>query len=225
MEERHMYPIIKARLESMGFSVRAEVDYIDIMAVKYNKTLLIEMKKVLSISLIYQGIERQKLSDYVYLAIPKPSEKHLNSKTFKEKKAIIKRLGLGLLIVDNDLNLVTFLVDPSLPNILKDTKTRRKMEKEFLLRKTALNEGGVTRTKIITAYRELALKILMYLDNEEKPLKDIVKYTGEMKTTRILIDNHYGWFERVKRGVYTISDKGKKALVEYRDVIEALDND
>jgi len=220
-----MFPIIKKQLVSMGFNVQGEVENIDLMAVKDNKTLLIEMKNTLSLSLIYQGIERQKISHYVYLAIPKPTHKSLNSKTFKEKKAIIKRLGLGLIMVDYDLDQLVFLIDPNTDTFLTDKKTKKKVNKEFLLRQTALNEGGVTRTKIITVYRELALKIAYFLKDEQKPLKDIVHFTGEMKTTRILIDNHYGWFTRVKRGVYTLSDKGHIALKDYASVVEALKAD
>ncbi len=217
-----MYPIIKDTLEKRGFTVKAEVESIDIVAQKDGKTLLIEMKQTYSLALIYQGSERQKLSDYVYLAIVKPTEKSLNSKTFKQKKTITQRLGLGLMVVDIAMNQVTFLIDPSLREPRKDAKKRRKLEKEFLLRQTAINEGGVTQTKIITAYRELALKILDFLRDGEQPLKAIVKHTGAMKTTRILMDNHYGWFTRVSRGVYALSEEGRAALKSYAEVIKEL---
>jgi len=222
MKEKEMYPIIKNHLESMGFEVKAEINDIDIMAVKDNRSLLIEMKQSFSLSLIYQGIERQKLSDNVYLAILKPTDKVLNSRNFKEKKTITKRLGLGLIMVDVKLKQLTFLIDPALPKKLKDHKKRKALNKEFLLRETALNEGGITRTKIITAYRELALKILDFLKDEPQQLKDIVRHTDQVKATRVLIDNHYGWFKRVSRGTYTISAEGKQALTTYEDVIKEL---
>lgn len=153
----------------------------------------------------------------------KPSEKSLASRTFKEKKAITKRLGLGLIVVDVALDQVTFLIDPSVPTILKDRKKRRRLDDEFLLRQTALNEGGLTRTKIITAYRELALRIIDCLREGEKPVQAVVSHTGQLKATRVLIDNHYGWFKRVERGVYTLSEEGEKALDTYADVIAALE--
>ena len=217
-----MFPIIKAQLTDMGFEVKAEVDHIDIMAIKDDKTLIVEMKQSLSLRLIYQGIERQKISDYVYLAILKPSETTLNSRTFKEKKTIVKTLGLGLIIVDTNIKQVTFLLDPIKPRQYQDTRKKKKAHQEFLLRKTAMNQGGISQTKIITVYREKALKILDYLKDGEQPLKAIVKYTDDLKTTRILIDNHYGWFKRVSRGIYTLSEEGKEALITYQDVIEAL---
>lgn len=225
MEESAMYSIIKTHLESLGFLVKAEIDAVDIMAVKDNKTLLIEMKKALTLSLIHQGIQRQKLSDYVYLAIFKPSEKTLQSNTFKEKKVIIKRLGLGLMVVDVKHKQLTFLVDPNIPKIHTDHKKKKALNKEFLLRQTALNEGGITRTKIVTAYRELALMIADCLRDGEASVKTIVATTKQMKATRVLIDNHYGWFVRVKRGVYTLSDEGQKALDDYHEVISILKSD
>jgi len=222
MKEVQMYPIIKDYLETLNFNVKAELDDIDIMAVKDDKTLLIEMKNTLSLTLIYQGILRQKLSDFVYLAVSKPTEKIIKSKTFKEKKAIIKRLGLGLMLVDVDKSLITVLIDPSLPTVIKNNKKKKKLEKEFLLRKTTSNQGGVTQTKIITAYRELALEILAFLEGSEQPVRAIVNHTNQIKASRLLIDNHYGWFERVERGIYKLSPKGEKALKTYETVINHL---
>lgn len=222
MREVQMYPIIKDYLETLNFDVKAEIDDVDIMAVKDNKTLLIEMKNTLSLTLIYQGILRQKLSDFVYLAVSKPTEKIIKSKTFKEKKAIIKRLGLGLMLVDVDKSLITVLIDPSLPTVIKNNKKKKKLEKEFLLRKTTSNQGGVTQTKIITAYRELALEILAFLDGSEQPVQAIVNHTNQIKASRLLIDNHYGWFLRVERGIYKLSSKGEKALKTYETVINHL---
>ena len=34
--------------------------------------------------------------------------------------------------------------------------------------------------------------------------------------------DHYGWFYRVERGVYDLSDGGQVAVVEYGDVIKGL---
>ena len=35
--------------------------------------------------------------------------------------------------------------------------------------------------------------------------------------TRIMADNHYGWFERVEKGVYALSDTGRAGLVHWAD--------
>ncbi|MEO1552180.1 MAG: DUF2161 family putative PD-(D/E)XK-type phosphodiesterase, partial [Pseudomonadota bacterium] len=45
---------------------------------------------------------------------------------------------------------------------------------------------------------------------------------GVVWARAIMADNHYGWFERVARGVYGLSPKGKAAEVEYRAQIAQL---
>ena len=39
------------------------------------------------------------------------------------------------------------------------------------------------------------------------------------KTFSILRDNVYGWFERVDRGVYALSARGRKELAEYQKLV------
>ena len=34
-------------------------------------------------------------------------------------------------------------------------------------------------------------------------------------------DNHYGWFERVRLGVYAVTDEGLKGLARYRAPTQA----
>ena len=36
-----------------------------------------------------------------------------------------------------------------------------------------------------------------------------------------LLDNVYGWFPRVKRGTYTLSDTGRAALIHWRAHVPA----
>lgn len=102
------------------------------------------------------------------------------------------------------------------PAILKEKK------KEFFLRKTSFNVGGVNKTKIITAYRELALLALYFLKDGPRTAKEIKLFIKEDKIMSILQKNYYNWFERVERGVYKITAIGEDALVIYKDVIEKL---
>jgi len=222
MDERAMFPVIKAELKRRGFEVQAEVTDVDIVAMKNKTPLIVEMKQALSITLIYQGIKRMTMSDYVYLAIPKPTDKVLKSRNFKEKKAIVRYVGLGLMLVDLEKSHITYILDPATRAPAKDARRTRKMHEEFALRKTALNEAGVTKTKIITAYRELALRILDCLRDGPQPIKALVATTKDIKTARILQDNHYGWFERVERGVYQMTKAGTEALTVYADVLQAM---
>jgi hypothetical protein len=46
--------------------------------------------------------------------------------------------------------------------------------------------------------------------------------SGIDKTAAILQRDVYGWFTRVERGVYTLSQGGQTALTTYADVVGAL---
>jgi hypothetical protein len=37
---------------------------------------------------------------------------------------------------------------------------------------------------------------------------------------QILLNNYYGWFERIEKGVYGLSDTGIKALETWRAIVD-----
>jgi len=78
------------------------------------------------------------------------------------------------------------------------------------------NKGGATKVGIITSYRQDALKCAGFL-RENGPSKGAnVARGAEVPTaTRIMADDHYGWFERVGRGVYGLTAKGAEGLAAY----------
>ena len=41
---------------------------------------------------------------------------------------------------------------------------------------------------------------------------DVAKATAVPRATRLMADNHYGWFERVTKGIYQLTDEGRNAL-------------
>ena len=45
---------------------------------------------------------------------------------------------------------------------------------------------------------------------------------GTENARNIMADDHYGWFEKVDRGIYQLSPNGEKALNEFADAIAAL---
>lgn len=222
MMEKDMFPILKDFLMNDGYDVKAEVLKADIVAKKDDIILIVEMKSVFSTTLIYQGLKRQHISDYVYLAIEKPSSKVLNSSIFKEKKTIVRRLELGLILVDIKKKMIEVILDPKTYHFKNNKKKRKQLNKEFSLRKTSMNTGGVKAEKIMTAYRELALMILDAMRDKPQSTKYLKAYTKRDKVSSILQKNYYGWFERVSRGIYQLSDLGRLALVEYEDVIKKI---
>jgi hypothetical protein len=40
------------------------------------------------------------------------------------------------------------------------------------------------------------------------------------KTSPILLQNHYGWFDRVEKGLYKLTDEGFKALTVYDELVQ-----
>ena len=81
----------------------------------------------------------------------------------------------------------------------------------------------MTRKTIMTAYRQDALRCLKHLErNGPTKLADLRKATGVQRASGILQDDHYGWFERVARGVYQLTPKGVAALEEYAEALAVL---
>lgn len=220
--EKEMYPILKTYFETLGFSVQAEVNDVDIVAKNEETLLLIEMKTTLSTTLIAQGLKRTLLGDIVYLAIPAPTKKVLRSKLFNDKCFILKNVELGLLLVDMHKKTVEVHLDPTTYQPRKQTKKKRKLLKEFNQRKINYNVGGVTKTKLMTSYKELALLTLYFLQEGAKSTKAIKDFVQNNKVLSLLQKNYYGWFNRKSRGIYELSTFGKQALQTYESILTEL---
>lgn len=217
-----MFQTVKEHLQGLGFDVKAEVLNTDITAKKDDFLLVVELKTSLNIKLLYQGCMGQKLSDYVYIAIPKPTSKIRYSKSFKEKVHLCKRLGLGLMLVDTSNHTVETHIDSIEMSLRRNKRKRVKLLREFENRVTSHNVGGVTKTKIITSYRERALLIAYYLQEEPRAIKELKSLTNDCKCATILQKNYYHWFDRVERGIYALNQKGIKGLEKYKQVTEEI---
>jgi len=220
--EKEMYQYVKLHLENLGFEVKAEVLNTDITAVKDDIILVVELKTELNIKLMYQGCMGQKISDYVYLGIPKPTSKKLYSKNFKEKLYILKRLGLGLIFVDVVNQSAETYLDPFIMPLRKNKKKRVKLLKEFENRVTSYNIGGVSKTKIITSYHERSLHIAYHLKDQPRSIRELKALTDDLKCSTILQKNYNKWFDRVERGVYSLNEKGLSQLNNYEHVVQEL---
>ena len=96
MKETDLFPPVKILLESLGFNVYAEARNCDVVGRKKEELVIVELKKNLNLTLLSQGMQRQKLTHQVFLCVPEPRKK--NSST-RSKEELIKRLGLGLITV------------------------------------------------------------------------------------------------------------------------------
>ncbi|WP_051287280.1 DUF2161 family putative PD-(D/E)XK-type phosphodiesterase [Paenibacillus taiwanensis] len=94
-----------------------------------------------------------------------------------------------------------------------------KLLREFGERSGDYNVGGSTKRPLMTAYREKALRLASALaDGPNQPVR-LREQSGVGDAATILRHNYYGWFERIKRGVYTLTPAGTAALELYADVL------
>lgn len=224
LQEVDLYKPIQKFFVREDYEVYGEVNDCDIAAVKDDELVIVELKLTLSVDLLSQAVNRQRLTDQVYIAIPRPKGR-LNSRQWRDKCHLVKRLELGLILVAFQGNRATaeVLFHPT-PFNRRQSKGQNKRKRESIMkeiegRSADYNIGGSNRTKIMTAYKENCIQIACYLEQfgplSPKALRE--KGTGE-KTSSILTKNYYGWFERVKRGVYVISEKGKEEVKEYPEI-------
>lgn len=221
MRESDLYPALKAFLEAQGYTVKAEVGACDILAIRgEDPPIVVEMKLTFSLALVMQGIARQSLFDQVYLAVPVSGEKGWKLR-YRDIIALCRRLGLGLLAVKGDT--VEPHLDPAPYAPRKNTARTAALLKEFHRRVGDPNRGGTTGVKRMTAYRQDALRCGAGL--WPGPLKAAVlaKAAGVPRAATILRDDHYGWFERVERGIYALTDKGRAELAAATSDLAALD--
>ncbi|MFA7075792.1 MAG: DUF2161 family putative PD-(D/E)XK-type phosphodiesterase [Candidatus Izemoplasmatales bacterium] len=214
MLETDLYNPVKQFLEEQGYQVKAEIINVDVFAVKEEKTIAVELKTNVTLKLIYQAIDRQKLSDDVYIAVPKKAiEAH--KKNMRDFLLLLKRLSVGLLVIES--NKVEVLQNPIDYNfkqsINRNKRKRAKLINEFNNIGLNNNKGG-SKGKRMTFYRENVILIASLLF--EKPglsPKDIKKITKVDKTYSILQKNYYGWFEKKARASYALTDLGKSTIL------------
>lgn len=213
-KETDLYEPIRLFLEEVGYQVQAEVKNCDIAAVKEGQTLIVELKTRFNLKLVYQALERQSLTDQVYVAIPRP-EKGQREKAWKDMLKLLKRLELGLITValDSPLQTVDVILEPSDSLVRKNRKKQERLQLEMENRQVAENVGGMTRRKIMTAYREKAIELCCIIERfGQISLKELREMGREDKYATMLRSNVYQWFERIEKGVYGLSAYGKDAL-------------
>ena len=221
MKESDLFPYLKEYLETAGYTVRAEVNDCDIAATLGDEIIIIELKLRLNLELIIQATDRQRIIDSVYVAVPKPSGR-AQKKRLKGVLHILRRLEVGLIFIEMDSKeSVKIIFHPKQFQRRKQSRRKRALLKEISLRGKNRNVGGVTRRKIITAYRENVIQIAIYLKNlGETSAANLRKYGTGDKTSSILYSNFYKWFTRVDRGVYKLNERGAEEMMQWQDLVE-----
>ncbi|MAW84886.1 MAG: hypothetical protein CMJ42_00010 [Phyllobacteriaceae bacterium] len=210
--ETDLYEPVKALLERQGYTVKGEIGTADIVARRGGEDpVIVELKAGFSLSLFHQAIERQKITDHVYVAVPRGTGAAFH-KAVKANMALCRRLGLGLITIRLADGFAEIRLDP-LPYSPRKSKPRKsRLLREFERLVGDPNTGGSVRSAIMTAYRQDALLCLAHLAcNGPTKAALVARATGVETARRIMADNHYGWFERVATGIYAMSPKGRDA--------------
>ncbi|MEO1200661.1 MAG: DUF2161 domain-containing phosphodiesterase [Pseudomonadota bacterium] len=211
--ETALYEPIKALLIGQGYEVKAEVGAADVVACRSDADpVIVELKTGFSLSLFHQAIARQSVTDAVYIAVARGSGRRFQL-ALRNNIKLARRLGLGLMTVRLSDGLVEVHLDPA-PYAPRKSKSRRdRLLREFTRRVGDPNKGGSTRRHLVTAYRQDAMRCAAYLSaNGPTRGADVAKATGVERATRMMADDHYGWFERIERGIYSLSPKGRLDL-------------
>jgi hypothetical protein len=217
--EVELYAPLKAFFEARGYEVKGEVGAADLVGRRGEDLLVVELKLRLSLSLYHQAITRLRLTDQVYVAVPKPKGRKAR-RTLRENMVMCRRLGLGFLTVLED-GRVELQCAPGPYTPRRNKQKTEAMLQAFDRLRGDPNEGGATRHGIVTAYRQDALACAAYLVNTGPEKGSIVaKATGVAKATTLMRNNYYGWFEKVETGVYAISAAGRQGLKDWAHSLE-----
>jgi hypothetical protein len=215
--ESDLYPAVKAFLTKQGYDVKAEVRGCDVVATRGREApVIVELKLVFNLGLLLQGVDRLALTDRVYLAVARPRSRRAPASVYRrEVRALCRRLGLGLMTVHAGGD-VEVVLDPAPYRPRLDAKRTKLLLGEHARRQGDPNHGGVSKTPIMTAYRQEALRCALLMEPNGRSNLKSLRATGLVpNASKILYRDVYGWFHREERGVYRLSDRAREAIVRF----------
>jgi hypothetical protein len=205
--ESDLYAPVKALLEGQGYVVKGEVRGCDVVAVRGEEPpVIVELKRVFGLSLVLQGVDRLALSDRVYLAVGQWP------KRMKNVRKLCRRLGLGLMVVAGAR--ADIVLDPVPYRPRRDTRRAGRLLGEHQRRVGDPNRGGsTTRVPMMTAYRQEALRCAILIERGGRASLKALRETGLVPNApRILQRDVYGWFRRLQRATYALTDRARQDI-------------
>ena len=213
--ESSLYLPVKRFLEKLGFEVKGEVCGCDLVALDGKKPTAVvvgELKLSFTLELVLQAVDRSAACDEIWLAV-QASRRGRGREHDPRVRKLCRLLGLGLLSV-SVRGKVEVLVEPVPWRPRRDAKRRSRIVEEHRRRVGDPAMGGSTRQPIMTAYRQQALACAAALSVAPARPRDL---KGDLPDApKILLRNVYGWFVRVERGLYNLSEAGRAALVRWK---------
>jgi hypothetical protein len=209
--ETALYLPVKRFLEKHGFTVKGEVGGCDLVGLSNADPPVVvigELKLTFNLELVLQAVDRAGACDEVWLAA-KMSARGKGRESDARYRNLCRRLGFGMLAVTGSGE-VQVIVRPVATAPRRDPKKRSRLVAEHNKRKGDPTLGGSTRSPIMTAYRQQALACASAMALAPRRIRELKP--DFPNAANILRDNFYGWFERVERGVYGLTDAGRAAL-------------
>ena len=209
--ETNLYLPVKIFLEGHGFTVKGEIGGCDLLGLRDGDPPLVvvgELKMSFSLELVLQGVDRAAACDEVWLAA-RVSARGRGRESDARFRNLCRRLGFGMLGV-SDAGVVEVLVNPAAAIPRRDGKRRSRLVDEHRRRRGDPAPGGGSRVPIMTAYRQQALTCAAALAEGPRQPRELKSAAPDV--AKILRRDVYGWFERVSRGLYGLTEAGRAAL-------------
>lgn len=209
--ETSLYLPIKGFLEKAGYTVKGEVGGCDLVGLSDGDppvVVICELKLSFNLELILQAVDRAAIADEVWIAA-RVSAKGKGREADRRYRDLCRRLGIGMLGIA-DTGEVSMIVGSISPMPRTNPKRRSRLMREHLKRRGDPTAGGSTRAPIMTAYRQQALGCALALASGPMRVRQVRSSIPD--AGKILLANVYGWFERLDRGVYGLTEAGREAL-------------
>lgn len=223
--ESDLYPAVKAFLEAQGYEVKGEIGGCDAVGTRgHEPPVIVELKLHFNLALVLQGVDRLSLTESVYLAVARPRGRRGPGGFVyhRDVRKLCRRLGLGLMTVDAASAAVEVLVDPEPYRPRKKAKRLGRLLGEHARRAGDPTRGGVTRTPIVTAYRQEALRCALLIRDGQRTNLKALRETGTVPNApRILQRDVYGWFQRVSRATYALTERAARDLTRFAGALPA----
>ncbi len=209
--ETSLYLPVKAFIEAAGYEVKGEIGDCDVVGLSPGDPTVVvvcELKLSFNLELILQAVDRAAMADEVWIAA-RVSATGRGREADKRYRDLCRRMGIGMLGV-SDRGHVSIIVSAVAPMPRTNPKRRSRLVREHQRRRGDPTLGGSTRTPIMTAYRQQAMLCAEALSAGPLRPRDMRERAPD--AGKILLSNVYGWFERVKPGVYQLTELGRAAV-------------
>jgi hypothetical protein len=221
LSETDLYRPIHDFLTQQGYSVQGEVKLCDVVALKGDELVIVELKLRLGHEAVAQAAERQAIADAVYLAVRKPP----NLRIWRRRNArllwLIRRLELGLLLVAPKARTgpkVAIEQPVAIHDPVKDGKLRATVIREVRRRAGDFNVGGSLRQKVLDSHRLTAVHIACCLERHGPlTVRELQKLGTGARTRSVLAKSEEieGWFAPTEDGAYALTPQAEVGLREY----------